>query len=113
MNDDANPTKSLAAMYSPDSPDAVSSPDPGSPEAGGSTTLAGTREVYSTNRSLFGVAILFAVLIAWCVVIAIGSFQTQASTDYRRPLIVMLTMGSFLGIWAVALVLRGKRGAKQ
>lgn len=50
-----------------------------------------------------GVSILFLALIAWCVLIALGLFQTQASTDVRRPLIMVLTMGTFLGIWALAL----------
>ena len=90
MNDDVKPTKSLTEMYSPDP---ASSSD----------------ELPLPKYSSRGVAILFAVLIAWCLLIAIGSFQTQASTDYRRPLIVILTMGSFLGIWAVALALRGKQ----
>ena len=56
-----------------------------------------------------GVLILFLVLIAWCVLIAIGLFQTQASTDIRRPLIMVLTMGAFLGIWALALLGRRAR----
>ena len=91
MNDDVKPTKSLTETYSPGS----------------------ANEFPSGKRSSKGVATLFAVLIAWCLLIAIGSFQTQASTDYRRPLIVILTMGSFLGIWAVALALRSKRVAKK
>ena len=60
-----------------------------------------------TAKKSRGVLILFAVLIAWCVLIAIGLFQTQASTDIRRPLIMVLTMGTFLGVWALAL--RSKR----
>jgi len=99
MNDDVKPTKSLTEMYSP----------------GSGNELLSRNELLSAKRgsSSKGVATLFAVLIAWCLLIAIGSFQTQASTDYRRPLIVILTMGSFLGIWAVALALRSKRVTKK
>lgn len=60
-------------------------------------------------RISLGVKFLFVMLIAWTGLIAVGSFQTQASTDLRRPLIVAATMAVFLGIWFVALVARGKR----
>lgn len=60
------------------------------------------------QRGIGGVKILFAVLIAWGLLIAIGSFQTQASTDFRRPLIVGLTMGAFLSVWAVALKMKSR-----
>jgi flagellar biosynthesis protein FliR len=61
------------------------------------------------SRISRGVKILIAVLIAWATLIAIGSFQTQASTDFRRPLIVAATMAVFLGIWIGALFAKGKR----
>ncbi len=64
-----------------------------------------------TKRKSRGVAILFAVLIGWCLLLATGLFQTQASTDIRRPLIMVLTMGTFLGVWALAL--RSRRHQKQ
>ena len=50
-----------------------------------------------------GIKILFIVLIVWAIVIAVGTFQTQASTDFRRPLIVVAIMGVFLGGWGIAL----------
>jgi hypothetical protein len=50
-----------------------------------------------------GILILFGVLTIWALIIAFGTLQTQASTDFRRPLIVLATMGVFLGVWAVAL----------
>lgn len=59
--------------------------------------------------SSIGVKVLFAVLIVWGLLIAIGSFQTQASTDFRRPLIVGLTMSIFLGVWALALKSRANK----
>ncbi len=66
----------------------------------------------STNQSqkkTNGVWIIFGVLIVWALLIAFGSFQTQASVDVRRPLIVIATMSAFLGVWLVALQLRKKR----
>ena len=83
MNHDVEPTKTLPEMNSPDSP---------------SSTSSSEEKIPSSKISSMGVAALFVLLIIWCLVIAIGSFQTQASTDYRRPLIVILTMGTFLGI---------------
>jgi len=50
-----------------------------------------------------GIKILFAILMVWGLLIAVGSFQTQASTDFRRSLVVGITMTAFLGIWALAL----------
>ncbi|MGY8748596.1 MAG: hypothetical protein ACKVHR_11140 [Pirellulales bacterium] len=49
---------------------------------------------------------VFAGLILWALIIAFGAFQTQASTDYRRPLIVIGVMGFFLGVWWFALRLK-------
>ena len=60
-------------------------------------------------RKSTGVRIIFVVLVVWALLIAIGSFQTQASTDIRRPLIVIATMSVFLGVWAWALLARQKR----
>jgi flagellar biosynthesis protein FliR len=56
-----------------------------------------------------GVKILIAVLIAWALLIAVGTFQTQASTDFRRPLIVAATMTVFLGVWIGALFAKARR----
>lgn len=63
----------------------------------------------SKGRGSQGIKIVFFVLIIWASVIALGSFQTQASTDVRRPLIVIATMGVFLGVWATAIWVRQKR----
>ena len=68
-----------------------------------SNSLVDHAEPRKSNR---GLKILFGVLIFWTVLIAIGTFQTQASTDIRRPLIVVATMGLFLGVWAIALLMR-------
>lgn len=56
-----------------------------------------------------GVTILFGGLIVWTAVIAVGTFWTDTSTDFRRSLIVVGTMGTFLGVWAIALWQRKNR----
>jgi hypothetical protein len=66
-------------------------------------------ETKKPTRKSNGLLILFAVLIAWTLLIAFGSFQTQASTDFRRPLIVVICMSVFLGSWGLALWARRKR----
>ena len=55
------------------------------------------------SKSSQAIVYVFAGLILWASVIAFGAFQTQASTDYRRPLIVIGVMGLFLGVWWLAL----------
>ena len=71
--------------------------------------------------------VLFIVLVVWTLVIAVGSFfppssetaqvkpaketasvdgvrtRKQPTADFRRPVIVGLTMGTFLTVWALAL----------
>jgi len=62
-------------------------------------------------KSSRAIVYVFATLILWGLIIALGAFQTQASTDYRRPLIVIGVMGLFLGVWWFAL--RSKRMRDQ
>jgi hypothetical protein len=63
------------------------------------------------SKSSKAILYVFAGLILWGAIIAFGAFQTQASTDYRRPLIVIGVMGFFLGVWWFAL--RSKRMKDQ
>ncbi|MDE0936652.1 MAG: hypothetical protein OSA89_12105 [Mariniblastus sp.] len=60
----------------------------------------------SNTASSRAIVYVFAGLILWTLIIAFGAFQTQASTDYRRPLIVIGVMGFFLGVWWFALRLK-------
>jgi hypothetical protein len=60
----------------------------------------------SNPASSRAIVYVFAGLILWTLIIAFGAFQTQASTDYRRPLIVIGVMGFFLGVWWFALRLK-------
>lgn len=62
-----------------------------------------------SNLRSTGIKLLFACLIVWTILIAAGSFWSKTATDYRRPLIVVGTMGLFLGVWAMALMLRKSR----
>lgn len=55
------------------------------------------------QKNSIGLLILFACLLVWTLLIAVGTFQTQASTDFRRPLIVIASMSIFLGGWWIAL----------
>ncbi|MDA7858997.1 hypothetical protein N9B41_01285 [bacterium] len=63
------------------------------------------------TKSSRAIVYVFAGLILWALIIAFGAFQTPASTDYRRPLIVIAVMGFFLGVWWWAL--RAKRIKSQ
>ncbi|MGI9496633.1 MAG: hypothetical protein ACR2NK_11305 [Mariniblastus sp.] len=63
------------------------------------------------SKSSRAIIYVFVGLILWALIIAFGAFQTQASTDYRRPLIVIGVMGFFLGVWWLAL--RSKRLKNQ
>jgi len=65
-----------------------------------------TSETQARSR---GLKILFSVLILWTILIAVGSFWSQSATDIRRPIIVVGTMGLFLGVWAIALMSRKKK----
>jgi uncharacterized membrane protein len=50
-----------------------------------------------------GVKIVLGVLLVWTLIIAFASFWTHDSTDFRKPLIVVGTMGAFLATWGFAL----------
>jgi flagellar basal body-associated protein FliL len=53
--------------------------------------------------------VLISVLIIWALVIAAGSLWMSDKLDFRKPLIVIGTMGTFLGIWLVAFAFRKQR----
>lgn len=59
-------------------------------------------------RARTGILVLFLGLILWTLVIAVGSFHTQASTDVRRPIIVIACMSIFLVGWFIALRVKQK-----
>ncbi|MCI0335200.1 MAG: hypothetical protein L0228_18480 [Planctomycetes bacterium] len=58
-------------------------------------------------------AILAAGLMIWAGLFALGAFLESGAArprhDYRKPLIILATMGAFLAIWGVALWLRSRR----
>jgi membrane protein DedA with SNARE-associated domain len=62
-------------------------------------------------------AILAMGLIAWAGVFALGAYlewgADQPHRDLRKPLIIMATMAAFLGVWGIALWLRGWRSRKK
>ncbi len=49
------------------------------------------------------VRILFGLLILWSLLLSAGSLLFAASVDWRKPLIVLGTMGFFLGTWWLAI----------
>ena len=49
------------------------------------------------------VRILFGLLILWSLMLALGSLLFADSVDWRKPIVVMGTMGLFLGTWWQAL----------
>ncbi len=49
------------------------------------------------------VRILFGLLILWSLLLSAGSLLFADSVDWRKPLIVLGTMGFFLGTWWLAI----------
>jgi membrane protein DedA with SNARE-associated domain len=58
-------------------------------------------------------AILAVALTAWAGMFALGAYLEPSADkpvhDFRKPLIVMGTMATFLAIWGVALWWRNRR----
>ncbi len=49
------------------------------------------------------VRVLFGLLILWSLLLSAGSLLFANSVDWRKPLIVLGTMGFFLGTWWLAI----------
>jgi hypothetical protein len=64
-------------------------------------------------RNWLPLAVLAAALVIWSAMLALGAYlqlgADQPRHDIRRALIVLASMGTFLGIWAAALWLRSRR----
>ncbi len=58
-------------------------------------------------------AILAAGLVIWAALFALGAYlesgADQPRHDFRKPLIILATMGVFLTFWGLALWLRRRR----
>ncbi len=52
---------------------------------------------------------IIGLLVAWSALIALGAIVRADHFDIRKPLIVLGTMGAFLGVWLIALLLRKPR----
>jgi hypothetical protein len=61
-------------------------------------------------------AILAAALIAWAALFAAGAYfeigVDNPRHDVRKPLIILASMLTFLGLWGLALWLRKRRQPK-
>ena len=63
------------------------------------------------NRKALGAIV--GLLLAWSFLIALGAMLRDEPFDFRKPLIVVGTMGAFLGIWLGAIVIRGSQLKKN
>ena len=59
------------------------------------------------NRKALGAIV--GLLLAWSFLIALGVMLRDEPFDFRKPLIVIGTMGAFLGIWLAAIFVRGSQ----
>jgi hypothetical protein len=70
-----------------------------------------------SRKSWVPLALLAAALVAWGVLFAAGAYlelgADRPQHDYRKPLIVLATMGAFLAFWAVALWRRERSGTRS
>ena len=56
---------------------------------------------------------IIGLLVVWSAVIALGAIVRADEFDVRKPLIVLGTMGAFLGVWLIALLFREPRGVSK
>lgn len=59
-----------------------------------------------SDGSRKAIAVIFGLLLAWGLLIALGATLRDEPFDVRKPLIVISTMGAFLGVWLTALLYR-------
>ena len=56
--------------------------------------------------------ILFAMLTVWVISIATGTVLFGTNPDWRKPLLVILPMTLFLGLWATLLLRKHSQQSK-
>jgi uncharacterized membrane protein len=56
---------------------------------------------------------IIGLLVVWSAIIALGAIVRADEFDVRKPLIVLGTMGAFLGVWLIALLFREPRGVSK
>ena len=64
-------------------------------------------------KGWLSLAILATSLVAWTAMLALGAYLQlggdQPRHDLRKPLIILASMGLFLGFWGIALWRRSLR----
>jgi hypothetical protein len=63
------------------------------------------------NRKTIG--IIFCLLLAWSLLIGLGAMLRSEPFDFRKPLIVLGTMGAFLGVWLTAMLLNRRQSISR
>jgi len=67
----------------------------------------------TSNKRWLPFAILALALILWAALFAAGSYLEVSADnprhDLRKPLVILASMATFLGLWAVAIWLRSRR----
>lgn len=59
------------------------------------------------------IVIIFGLLLTWSLLIALGAMLRTEPFDFRKPLIVIGTMGVFLGIWLTAPLFRRLQTSRE
>jgi hypothetical protein len=69
-----------------------------------------------TRKKWLPLAILAAALVVWAGLFAVGAYlqpgDDNPQRDLRKPLIILGTMGVFLALWGIALVIRSRQRPK-
>ena len=73
------------------------------PETNARTNAKLKAKMDTPNSSKKPTLIVIAVLLLWAVLLAIGATVKSDTLDFRKPLVVLGTIGTFAGIWLFAL----------
>jgi hypothetical protein len=67
----------------------------------------------NSSRKWLPLVLLAIALVVWAGLFAAGAYLEPSADlpqrDIRKPLIILATMGTFLGLWGLALWLRNRR----
>lgn len=62
----------------------------------------------TSKEKFLSVNLLLGWFATWSVLIALGSYFFGSSLDWRKPLLVLIVCGLFVGTWWLALRAKNK-----